>query len=426
LDLIVISFVNENENSYHSTVPVEIVDGPYADFLQDRNNFITLHNQLNSFSGILYPIISSTALYTKAFLQHAIAALKGTSHSAIEVSQISQNPAFTQEEWDFLLDSLRAGNPYNIPLSDYGWVGQWDRTGNGNGDVITPEIFQEDINYLLQSSTSTASVTVMITSEVVKYEYVDGVPIKPTILDNSWTRSFSLKTEFRPYYSWTSFHSYLPSMYLSGINKLYSWSYMDKLNLYKHNIDNTYRTFYGELYPFVVELVSNSNPITNRTWEFIRLFTQALTYNAEFEDYVEERYTTFNKMIAYNNNQCSGELDLRVKDTEGVNSNYLIEQVQNTNQVTIDRNEKDWTVNELRDYRENYDTPIWNKSLLSRQDQYYIDKVLNTLSLNLNKNWHELESFRGKYLIIRLIFDKFVDTNLVCDYSSENEKASVR
>lgn len=430
LDLVVISFVNENANNYHANDIVSTLDGPYTDFIQDKNNFITLYNQLNSFSGITYPIIrsgnSNTGKWSRAFLQHSLAALKGSSYTLGEVEDIPQNPAFTQADWDILKSSLQGVNPYTDGLENYGWSGQWNRTGEGDGNVISAEIFQSDINEIIQGNTTTETITVDITQETTITEYEPGIIIQPVVINNSWTRSFSLKNEFRNYYSWTSFHSYLPSMYISGIQKLYSWSYVDKENIYQHNIDNVFREFYGELYPFIVELVSASNPVMNRTWEFIKLFTEALKYDTEFEDYVEERYVTFNKLIAYNSNQCSGELNLKVKDTDGVDESYLSEQIENTENVIIDRNEKDWTINELRDYRENYNKPIWDKRLISRQDAYYIDKVLNNLSLNLNKNWYELESFRGKYLIIRLIFDKFVDTNLICNYSAENEKPSIR
>lgn len=436
LDIVVISFVNENGDpgygkTYHAQDLVSSIDGPYSDFIADRQNFINLYNQLNSFSGITYPIVRSgegvTAGWSRAFLQHSLAALKGTTYSVGETDSIPVNPAFTDAQWETLKTSLQTSNPYDDDgLENYGWVGQWNRTGDGEGNVIDPLDFQKDINAILLGNSTSETILVNVQIENTATEYVDGVIIQPTVSDNSWTRSFSLKNEFRNYYSWTSFHSYLPSIYISGINKLYSWSYVDRNNIYQHNIDNVFREFYKELYPFIVELVSNSNPVMNRTWEFIRLFTEALKYDTEFEDYVEERYITFNKMIAYNSNQCSGELNLKVKDTDGIDEDYLLEQVQNTDDIIIDRNEKDWTINELRDYREDYTKPIWNKTLLSRQDTYYIDKVLNTLSLNLNKNWHELESFRGKYLIVRLIFDKFADTNLICNYSSENEKASVR
>lgn len=432
LDLVLICFTNEASPVYHGSDAMSTIPNPTTTFTTHYNDFKTYYNQLNSFQGITYPVVFSgsyatTNAWTRAFLQHQLAAFKGVNYTQAEAEAIPVNSGFTATQWADLLTSLQGVNPYDINgLENFNWKGVWDVYWDGNNQIVSTAEFQENINTILEGSSSTEVQSVEVFKEVTEIKKIPGEVITPTKVDNSWTRSFALKNEFRNYYSWTSFHSYLPSMYISGINKLYSWSYQDTSNIYKHNIDNTYRTFYGELYPYIIELVSNSSPVVNRTWEFIKLFTRALEYNEEYEDYVENRYITFNKLIAYNENQCSGELNLRVKDTEGVDANYLIEQVQNTNQVTIDRNEKEWTINELRDYRESYDKPIWNKALQARQDEYYIDKVLNTLSLNLNKSWDELESFRGKYLIVRLIFDKFVDTNLICSYSSENENPSVR
>jgi len=41
-------------------------------------------------------------------------------------------------------------------------------------------------------------------------------------------------------------------------------------------------------------------------------------------------------------------------------------------------------------------------------------------SMDINKDWFELENFRDKYLGIRLIFDKFADKKLITNFSVEN------
>ena len=52
-------------------------------------------------------------------------------------------------------------------------------------------------------------------------------------------------------------------------------------------------------------------------------------------------------------------------------------------------------------------------------------KVLNEATLNFNKDWYELESFRDKYLVVRLIFDKFANKKIITNFSVENEDPSL-
>jgi hypothetical protein len=104
----------------------------------------------------------------------------------------------------------------------------------------------------------------------------------------------------------------------------------------------------------------------------------------------------------------------------------MMNQVINTNvnQSIIDRNERDWLINDFRDIRIDYTKPIWNSNISSLQSEYFIDKILNTSTLDINKDWTQLESFRDKYLVVRLIFDKFADKKLITNFSVENEQQS--
>lgn len=141
---------------------------------------------------------------------------------------------------------------------------------------------------------------------------------------------------------------------------------------------------------------------------------------------MEDRFVTFNKAVLYNSRQCSGEMNLIVKDTALDGIDYMVDQIvnTNTNQSIIDRTEKDWFINDFRDIRIDYSKPIWNSNVNTLQTNYYIDKVLNTSSLDINKDWTQLENFRDKYLVVRLIFDNFADKKLITNFSVENEQQS--
>src|SRR5690606_21361507 len=180
--------------------------------------------------------------------------------------------------------------------------------------------------------------------------------------------------------------------------KFYSWKNgVDYI--WKHNVKGRFQNFYGKKVPHIIEYVSVSNPLITRIWNHIRLITEAKKYDPDMDSYYEQRYVTFDQMVAYNSRQTTGLLNLMVKEDLKDPQNYLSEQIINTNNnvIVIDRKETDWLINDLRDIRINYESPIWNYNLDNRQNNYFIDKVLNESSLDIDKSWTDLESFRDKY-----------------------------
>jgi len=259
----------------------------------------------------------------------------------------------------------------------------------------------------------------------IEYKCIDGIKltIQPEdIIKNSWTISYSLKNQ-----TWISWHSYLPNFYLHTPNKFYSWI-TDNNNLWKHNKHAHYQTYYGVYYSFIVDYVAIEEALQSKIWDYIRLLTEARKYQDENNSFYEERFITFNKLIAYNRTQTTGLINLIVKNTENNFDDYLENQVLNNliNGIKIDRNEKDWTLNTVRDLRVNHHVPLFNKSIEDLQVDYYIDKVLNQNAIDYNKNWWELEVLRDKYLEVRLIFDILADTKLIFHFGITNQKTSFR
>ena len=271
------------------------------------------------------------------------------------------------------------------------------------------------------------------TSEyTMEYTYIDGIKTSTSDLieeNRGWTLSFSLES-----YTWISWHSYIPNFYIHTPECFYSWEKdvykeINKNPIWKHsNLKGEYQTFYGKQYPHIIEYVSNSEKNKTKQWNYITFQTESSSYNDNLEEFVEEPSITFNKAVLYNTRQCSGELVLKPKN---INANttsvdYLWEQVvnNNSNEIIVSKREKDWNINDFRDIRVDYNTPIWNSNISSLQAGYYIDKTLNTPTLDVNKDWTQLESFRDKYLVVRLIFDKFADKKLITNFSVENEQQS--
>lgn len=261
----------------------------------------------------------------------------------------------------------------------------------------------------------------------IEIEYIEGTIVENfSDADNSWTMSFSLKAN-----TWTSWHSYMPNFFYYIAEKFYSWGFgktsQEQNTFWKHNKKGHYQNFYGERKPFSVEYTAMSEPLKTKIWDDITLHTEAKRYNENMKQYVDVRDVTFNKGIFYNSRQCTGLLNLKVKDTDSP-EDYMSQQIVNVDPGTIiiDRNERNWSLNDIRDIRIDYEQPIFNADILARQSEYYTDKILNGSALDENKDWQQLESLRDKYLVVRLIFDTFDDVKLIMNYSIENETDSLR
>ena len=439
--VLVISLVNEASGGipdYHGPDLGEPI-GPRTTYITDYHNFVDIiYQQFSFFKGITYPIATTGAFYTGAsydnsnsYIRHTLLALKGVPYAIVEADAIPVNASFTTAEWNSVKAQLTGANPYQAlgPGADkFGWSTKTDRNdyaviAGTQSAIITPEQFADDINALLQDSTSTVIETIEtdVQKIVVRYKNIPGVVVtNPVEYNNSWTMSFSLKAN-----SWVSWHSYLPNMYVTTPENLHSYITASP-NIWKHNIKGNYQTFYGVHHPHIIEYVASGSPMETKVTDSIKLLTEAKTFDTTTKEYVEQRYITFNKAVLYNSRQCTGLLTLVPKDTQANSQGYLAQQVVNLNNntVTIDRNERDWAMNDIRDIRIDYTKSIWNSDKLALQSNYYIDKVLNTATLDPLKDWTQLESFRDKFLFVRLIFDNFANTKLITNFSIENEQQS--
>ena len=425
-DIILVSFVNESATNYHTSVFDTDIDAPTSDYSSDLTNFISNYNLLNKFNGLCYPVISTAQpAITNEYLKHVLAAIKGVPYTALELSNLDVNTFMTPADWSTLILSLQGANPYDdYGLSNYNWNVITNRGWSGTGEVITAQQFQEDMSNFLTGLTVIEQIEVDVEYLETEYLYVDGDVLETNInnINNSWTISYSLKNN-----TWTSWHSYLPNFYINTSSKWFSWIPTPSNNVWQHNIRNNFQTYYNTYYPHIIEYVSLSNPIITRLWNHIRLITEARKFDIDTQEYYDIRFVTFNKAILYNSRQCSGILNIIVKDTQQLPEEYLFQQIINPNDGSIiaDRTERDWLINDIRDIRIDYNKSIWDSNINNLQNEYYIDKILNLSTLDINKDWTELENFRDKYLVIRLIFDNFADTKLITNYSIENEQQSL-
>jgi len=246
----------------------------------------------------------------------------------------------------------------------------------------------------------------------------------------SWTLGYSMKMD-----NWVSFYDYMPDVYFSAPTGFFSWKNYDR-NIWKHNVPYKYQNFYGQNFKFIVEYVSVSNPLATRIWDGIKMISQAKVYNPSAGSFSELRNVTFNKAMFYNGRQCTGIVMLVPRSKNYDDAEYLSKELDNyANAITVNRNERDWEINQLRDIRENYELPMFKTNIADRQNIYFIDKILNETGLNINKDWTQMESFRDKFLVCRFIFDKFEfndvanfnnNIKLILNYTLDNEYPSYR
>ena len=429
--VLLISFVNEAEdypgNPYHGG-GLDFSGQPTSTYVSHYNAFVGtggVHSTFTQFVGINYPI--ATVGTSKAFILHSLAAIKGVDYDVDEVNDLPVNQYFSGAEWTSLKSQL-LNNPYSTlvdsigdaGLEKYGWFVKADRSNVGSPAtvdcpasslIISPCQFALDMNDILASLVEVVEVEIENVYPVTHIEYEEGESFVPLSLNDGYTMSYSLKRQ-----EWVGWHPYIPSFYMHVQEKFYSWP-QGSSSIFKHNRPNHYQTFYNVRYPFIVEYVDNPSAMTTKVWDSLLFQTEAKKFDPISEEYMDQRYVTFNKALFYNTQQTSGIVTLAPKQDSDVN--YLLQQTNNAPGVAIiDRNERDWTMNSMRDIRVNYTVPMFLKDLPSLQSNYYIDKVVNPAAIDYNKDWTQLESFRDKFLVVRLIFDNFADTRLIFNFSA--------
>lgn len=448
-DIILISIV-ENNTSYIGDQGdiLSPTDSLVSDKEYFKDEFL---NEVNSFTGILVPIFEQKDKESNNDLEETffnIGAILGEGATKEEFynllgSRLDYIDPQTLEHMENLIvgnsvfgDSLLDAGFTIAPGTSYTYIND-DDNGESIIDFGGRTSIDNPSNNPFTSPTRGGKnnpIYKPIVDEVYEYLYVSGEPyIEGESYNNSVTLSFDLLNKF-----WVSFHSYFPRLYLSGPNKLYS-TYLEKVDdplrktyyingISKHNITGKYSKYNDTFLPFVVEYSSNKAPFITKIYDFIQFQTEAKKYDFDNEYFNEVRFKTFNKVLFYNSRQTSGVLNILVKDELGDDIDYLLNQVKDLggDSIIVDKNEKDWTLNELRDYRIDYSKPMFKTKLEDIQNEYYIDKIIDTSVIDYDKDWTSLESFRDKYLTIRFIFDNFEDIKLMLNYTIENKVQSFR
>jgi hypothetical protein len=242
----------------------------------------------------------------------------------------------------------------------------------------------------------------------------------PEYFENkSWTKSFDLEEKV-----WVSYHSYLPHYMWFNQNDFYS-NIFGNYNLWQHN-KGDYQSYYGVVYPHMLELVNNRAVAMTKTGDSIQYISNMKEYDANTNQLKDVRFDTFDKLIAYNDFQSTGEIPLSVKE----DTDPFASQNYSTDRAYVSRNERTWTLNNIRDLviQTNPEQALFSKvwSNTDYQSQYPIDKVVNNNIIDNTKTQFELQKFRDNFLITRYILESPNNRKITTQFANLKTRLSFR
>ena len=232
--------------------------------------------------------------------------------------------------------------------------------------------------------------------------------------NKSWTLSYNFYTK-----TWVSFHSFKPLFYNYFIDTFESGI---KGSLWSHNETNkSYQVYYGQLHPFIIEYptqVSASNNDINS----IEYSLDVIRFHNSY-DFFYNRTKTFNKAIIFNDRQCTGLLELVVKDEN--NLSQIIDYpkyTQTSTQILTTNSENIWRFNNFYNL---VSSELSNQPLfLNTCSNDY--KYINPKTINYFKRDIDRSRIKSKQSRIRLINDKYSNYLFSFNFSQTNQNKSYR
>ena len=183
-------------------------------------------------------------------------------------------------------------------------------------------------------------------------------------------------------------------------------------DIWRHNDYDNMGVFYGGLFPFEIEVISNMVPQIDKSYTSFN-FLAEVKDRVDGQFLINDHHAGFDQYMTFGNNSSSG---LR-------NIEYL---------VNIRKNGSEWSINQFRDlsidvtdtspyltgpyFGSNYILP--GQNVVGGQNQGTVtstpqsifnvsgmNETVNPLYTDVNKPWYKQSKFIGKYMGIRLRSD---------------------
>lgn len=220
--------------------------------------------------------------------------------------------------------------------------------------------------------------------------------------DVSFTISYSFISK-----SWISFHSYLPNYYIGAISKFYTGR-NDLGTGWAHNsIETTYNNYYGSIEPYIIE-TPYAYKYQDEILQSIKDYSK-VNKMTNAQTFVQTNNVFFNKAIVYNDQQCSGVLNLVPKPANNLSA-YLGYPKYNVDSrdILFVKSDNFYNYNGFWDIVKDYEQGVWLPDCTPNTE----NKVLNDSNLDYANRSFKKYPIRGKDCRIRHILDNRSDVRI--------------
>ena len=281
-------------------------------------------------------------------------------------------------------------------------------------------VFITKLDYLVRKD-----LTGIITYENFKYYYQEINLRKevqltdPTYFENkSWTVAYSPKLK-----NFISFYSFLPNFFVPLLGHFQTIiNTSSGASIWNHNLSLfSYQTYYGTLYPYILEYNVNSFPQVS-TINSITLMQDIQEYYSDYEYYSlstanNKNLANFTKAIIYNKEQSSGIVKLVPEEFGNTRQKITYPRMTATGiETLISRREQLYTFNGFWNVAaQGNGQPLWSTQWGDLVTQYPIDKVPNSKSVRPVSVSYQKNKIKSDFAKVRLIQDaysrfKFINT----------------
>ena len=264
-----------------------------------------------------------------------------------------------------------------------------------------------------------------VTFQNRKFYYQDGTIFTEVQLTNStyfenksWTVAYSPKLK-----NFISFYSFLPNFFIPLLGHFQTIINTSAgATTWNHNLSIfTYQTYYGTLYPYILEYNANSFPQVS-TVNSVTLMQDIQEYYSDYEYYSlstanKNNLANFTKAIIYNKEQSSGIIKLIPEEFGNTRQKITYPRMTTTGiEALISRREQLYTFNGFWNVAaQGNGQPLWSTQWGDLVTQYPIDKVPNTKSVRPVSVSYQKNKIKSDFAKVRLIQDaysrfKFINT----------------
>ena len=230
--------------------------------------------------------------------------------------------------------------------------------------------------------------------------------------NKSWTVAYSPKLK-----NFISFYSFLPNFFIPQLGHFQTIINRSAgASLWNHNLSPyVYQTYYGKLYPYIIEYVVNSIPI-NHSVTSVSLYAEIQEYYSR-QDYYSlgtadknnKNTANFTKAIVYNREQSSGIVNLIPEQFGNTRQKIQYPRMSPSGiQTLLSRRENKFTFNGFWNIAaQGNGQSLWTTNWADLQSQYPIDKLPNTKAVRNVGVAFQKNKIKSDFTRVRLIQDKY-------------------